>query len=98
MSGFTAGHAVARLAEVIGRSIDVVIYNNPPLNNAAVLEQYAREHKMPLPLGQLPPNTKLIEGSFWRGTIARHDRRRLRGAVWTALADCLLSEGQPVQA
>jgi len=97
MSGFTAGHAVARLAEAIGRPVDVVIYNSQPLVNPDVLEQYAREHKMPLPLGQLPPRTQLIEGNFWRGTIARHDRRRLRGAVWAALADCLLSEGAPVR-
>jgi uncharacterized cofD-like protein len=97
MSGFTAGHAVVRLAEAIGRPIDVVIHNSQPLANAAVLEQYAREHKMPLQLGQLPPTTQLIEGDFWRGTIARHDRRRLRGAVWAALADCLLSEGTPVR-
>jgi hypothetical protein len=87
MADFTAGHAVRRLAEVIGRPIDVVIFNREPLPDAAVLAQYAREHKVPLPLGDLPAGCRLIEGGFWRRSIARHDRQRLRAAVWLALSE-----------
>lgn len=90
MAGFTAAHAVAGLTEVIGRSVDVVIFNNETPSDSTVLEQYAREHKVPLPLGELPAGCELIEGAFWRHSIARHDRRRLSAAVWAALADRLL--------
>jgi hypothetical protein len=31
-----------------------------------------------------------VEGTFWRRPIARHDRRRLRAAIWAVLADRLL--------
>ena len=89
MDGFTAGEAVARLQATIGRPIDAVVFNveSPP---APVLASYASEHKRPLALGSLPPGCELIEGGFWRGRIARHDRRRLRAAVWAALAQRLL--------
>ena len=89
MEGFTAADAVARLGDAIGRPVDVVIFNsaNPA---PAVLEGYAVEHKKPLELGQLPASCQLIEGAFWRRSIARHDRRRLRAAVWAALTDHLL--------
>jgi uncharacterized cofD-like protein len=89
MEGFTAGHAVTRLTAAIGRSVDVVIVNcDPP--GGGVLERYAREHKAPLPLGTMPPGCEVIEGAFWRGTIARHDRSRLRTAVWAVLAKRLI--------
>jgi len=89
MEGFTAADAVARLSEVMGRPIDVVIFNvGAP--SASVLARYAAEHKAPLPLGTMPPGVQIMEGAFWRGSIARHDRRRLRGAVWAALCDRLL--------
>jgi uncharacterized cofD-like protein len=90
MAHFTAGHAIERLTEVIGRPIDVVIFNSETPDDSTVLEQYAREHKVPLPLGQLPSGCELIEGAFWQHSIARHHRRRLRAAVWAALADRLL--------
>ena len=84
MHGFTAGDAIARLNAAIGRPVDIVIFNNetPP---AAVLERYGREHKQPLPLGRIPDTCEVIEGGFWKGAIARHDRRRLRAAVWASL-------------
>jgi hypothetical protein len=44
-----------------------------------------------LPIGRLPGSVQIIEGEFWRRSIARHDRRRLRSAVWTALADGILA-------
>jgi uncharacterized cofD-like protein len=92
MDGFTAGHAVDRLAEAIGRPVDSVLVNvDPP--NGPVLERYAREHKVPLPLGHVPPGCQVIEGAFWRGPIARHDRWRLRAAVWAVLAERLLLRG-----
>jgi len=89
MTGFTAADAARRLADAIGRPIDVVIFNiETP--SAAVLERYAAEHKAPLQLGTLGPETQVVEGAFWRRSIARHDRRRLRAAVWAVLADRLL--------
>jgi len=89
MSGFTAADAVARLGDVMGRRVDIVIFNvGAP--NPAVLERYASEDKAPLAIGAMPPDCQVIEGAFWRGRIARHDRRRLRGAVWAALSDRLL--------
>ena len=89
MEGFTAGDAVTRLTAAIGRPVDVVIVNcDPP--GGGVLERYAREHKAPLPLGVMPPGCEVIEGAFWRGNIARHDRPRLRTAVWAVLAKRLI--------
>ena len=89
MAGFTATMAVERLMDAIGRAVDVVIFNNGRPSDP-VLDRYAEEHKFPLPLGRLPGSIRIIEGDFWRHSIARHDRRRLRSAVWTALADRLL--------
>jgi uncharacterized cofD-like protein len=89
MDGFTAGHAVDRLAEAIGRPVDTVLVNvEPP--NGPVLERYAREDKVPLPLGRMPPGSQVVEGAFWRGSIARHDRWLLRAAVWAILAEKIL--------
>lgn len=90
MAGFTAGEAARRMADAIGRPVDIVIFNNAPPDDPNILEQYAREHKMPLPLGDLPAGCQLIEGAFWRRPIARHDRSRLRAAVWAALSERLL--------
>jgi uncharacterized cofD-like protein len=89
MNGFTAGDAVKRLNDAIGRPIDIVIFNSE-MPSATALERYALEHKYPLGLGTLPPGCELIEGAFWRKRIARHDRSRLRAAVWAALSDRLL--------
>jgi hypothetical protein len=80
---------MARLTAVIGRPIDVVILNVDPPNHG-ILERYAREHKAPLPAGDIPGDCQIIEGKFWRGSIARHDRFRLRAAVWAVLAERLL--------
>jgi uncharacterized cofD-like protein len=93
MAGFTAGEAIRRLADAIGRPVDVVIVNvEPP--NGGVLERYAREDKAPLPLGNVPAGCQVVEGGFWRkGPIARHDRWRLRAAVWAVLANRLLLSG-----
>jgi uncharacterized cofD-like protein len=89
MAGFTAADATERLAEAIGRPIDVVIFN-VETPGEAVLQRYAEEHKAPLALGTLAPGTQVVEGAFWRRSIARHDRRRLRAAVWAVLSDRLL--------
>ena len=89
MAGFTAGTAVRRLAEAIGRNVDVAIVNTarPPLE---ALARYAEEHKAPLEHGDLPPTCDVVTGEFWCGEIARHDRRRLAQAVWAVLARRLL--------
>jgi uncharacterized cofD-like protein len=90
MAGFTAADAVTRLSHAIGRPIDIVIFNDQPPSDEA-LSRYKAEHKTPLVLGNLPPSCHVIEGSFWRRPIARHDRKRLRAAVWAALSDRLLA-------
>ncbi|HXT69246.1 MAG TPA: gluconeogenesis factor YvcK family protein [Vicinamibacterales bacterium] len=85
MSEFTAGDGVTHLTRAIGRPVDMVVFNTTPPAEP-VLWKYAREHKHPMQLGALPPGCELIEGGFWTGPIARHDRARLRAAVWAALA------------
>ncbi|HEX6212618.1 MAG TPA: 2-phospho-L-lactate transferase CofD family protein, partial [Methylomirabilota bacterium] len=89
MTGFTAGEAVRRIGDTIGRAVDVVLVNDrvPP---AAVLARYEVEHKLPLPLGEVPAGCEIIEGDFWRPEIARHDRWRLAYAVWSVLSRRLL--------
>jgi uncharacterized cofD-like protein len=89
MAGFTAADAVLQLSRAICRPVDIVIYNTDSPSQST-LDRYALEHKVPLPLGELPAECQVIEGDFWRRPIARHDRKRLRGAVWAALADRLL--------
>src|SRR5262245_26412888 len=88
MAGFTAADAVERLSKAMGRNVDIVIFNSES-PAADVLERYEREHKRPLQLGTLPDGCRLIEGSFWRKPIARHERSRLRAAVWASLAENL---------
>jgi len=89
MAGFTAGTAVRRLADALGRNVDVAIVNTarPP---GAALARYAEEHKAPLEIGDMPSTCELVTGEFWCGDIARHDRRRLAQAVWAVLARRLL--------
>jgi uncharacterized cofD-like protein len=89
MADFTAAEAIRRLSDAIGRPIDAVIANVGSPGDE-VLEQYAREHKAPLRLGEVPASCQVVQGAFWRGAIARHSRRRLRAAVWAVLADRLL--------
>ena len=40
--------------------------------------------------GEVPASCEVVTGGFWRGEIARHDRRRLSQAVWAALARRML--------
>ena len=89
MWGFTAGEAVRRMGDVIGRPIDVAIVNTAR-PSTDTLAKYLAEHKRPLELGELPPTCELVEGEFWCDEIARHDRRRLAHAVWAVLAKRLL--------
>jgi uncharacterized cofD-like protein len=95
MAGFTAADAVRRLADAIGRPVDAVVFNSAP-PSSDVLQRYAQEHKAPLELGDLPDGCQLIEGAFWRHAIARHDRRRLRGALWALLVEELLGKRKNV--
>lgn len=90
MVGFTAADAVRRLGDVIGRPIDVLLFNTAR-PSAEVMERYAIEHKEPLPLGPIDKTVELACGNFWSGSIARHHRRRLAYAVWGILARRLLS-------
>jgi hypothetical protein len=61
--------------------------------------RYAAEHKAPLELGSLEPGVEAVLGPFWNTEIARHDRRRLSFAVWSALSERLLRDSAaPVQA
>lgn len=89
MDAFTAGDAVRGIADTIGRPVDAVVVNTAQPSDD-VLQRYAVEHKKPLPLGDVPSGCQVIEGEFWCGAIARHDRRRLAYAVWSVLAPRLL--------
>jgi uncharacterized cofD-like protein len=86
---FSAAEEIWQISQTIGRPIDVVIFNTarPP---EATLARYAAEHKLPLETGNLPEGCEVVTGEFWRGEIARHDRRRLAQAVWAVLAKRLL--------
>ncbi len=86
---FTAAEEVRQIARTLGRPVDVVIVNTarPP---EVTLARYAAEHKLPLAMGDLPAECEVVAGEFWRGEIARHDRRRLAQAVWAVLAKRLL--------
>ena len=89
MTGFTAGTAVRRISEVIGRPVDVAIINvgNP---GEETLDRYAEEHKEQLLIGNVPDGCEVITGEFWQGQFARHARRRLAYAVWGVLSQRLL--------
>jgi uncharacterized cofD-like protein len=89
MRGFTAAEAVRRISEAIGRPVDVLIRDGAGPSQDA-LTRYAAEHKEPLDLGSPPATCEVVEGDFWYGDIARHERRRLAFAVWLALATRLL--------
>jgi uncharacterized cofD-like protein len=89
MSSFTAGEAVRRIGEVLGRQVDVAIVNTGA-PSAAILERYRAEHKLPLEVGEIPSSCEVVTGEFWLSDFARHDRRRLATAVWAVLARRLL--------
>ena len=91
MRGFTAGEAVRRMSEAIGRPVDVVVANTAPPPSEEAGERYAAEHKELLALGEIPAGCDLVAGDFWSGDIARHDRRRLAYAVWGVVARRLFS-------
>ena len=90
MEDFTPGDAVRQMSALIGRAIDVVLINTalPP---DGTLARYREEHKRPLMRGDdVPDSCEVVYGDFWRGEIARHDRRRLAHAIWAVLARRLL--------
>ncbi len=89
MWGFTAGEAVRRMGDVLGRPVDVVIVDSST-PSPATLTRYLEEHKRPLERGDIPSSCEVVEGEFWSSDIARHDRRRLAQAVWAVLAQRLL--------
>jgi len=89
MWNFTAGEAVRRMGETLGRPIDVVLVNTAR-PSAETLGRYLDEHKQPLELGDVPSSCEVVTGEFWCRDIARHDRRRLAHAVWAVLARRLL--------
>ncbi len=89
MWGFTAGEAVRRIGDVLGRPVDVAIVDNST-PSPATLARYLEEHKRPLERGDIPASCEVVEGEFWSTEIARHDRRRLAQAVWAVLAKRLL--------
>ncbi|MGH9371991.1 MAG: gluconeogenesis factor YvcK family protein, partial [Vicinamibacterales bacterium] len=89
MWDFTAGEAVWQMSAIIGRPIDVVLFNTGRPSDDT-LTRYLAEHKQPLELGQLPESCEVVYGDFWGGKIARHDRRRLAQAIWAVLARRLL--------
>jgi uncharacterized cofD-like protein len=90
MAGFTAADAVRWVSGAIRRPVDVVIANTGRPSDETVAS-YAAEHKQPLEVGELPPETEAVLGQFWYRDIARHDRRRLSFAVWSVLTARLLA-------
>ena len=86
---FTAGEEIREMSSVIGRPIDVVVFNTSR-PSAETLEQYRAEHKEPLKLGEVPDTCEVVTGDLWTSNIARHDRRRLAHAIWAVLARRLL--------
>lgn len=88
MEGMTAADAASLIEAAIGRPVDIVVFNTGR-PTAEALARYAGERKTPLELGDLPAGCDVVKGNFWRGEIARHDRRRLGTAVWAALAQKL---------
>ena len=97
MAGFTAADEARWVSHAIGRPVDVVIANDGGSSPEAV-QRYAAEHKQPLELGALAPETESVSGQFWCSDIARHDRRRLSFAVWTVLSQRLLQSRDEVHA
>ena len=91
MNGMTAAGAASILEDAIGRPVDIIVFNTGRPTDEA-LRRYAEERKTPLELGDVPSGCEVVTGDFWRGDIARHDRRRLGTAVWAALAGRLLTE------
>ncbi len=91
MANFTAGEAIRRMGELIGRQIDVAIVNTSRPSQET-LDRYLAEHKQPLEIGDVPASCHLVTGEFWSGDIGRHDRRRLAQAVWAVLARRLLPD------
>ena len=91
MEGMTASDAARLIEERIGRPVDVIVFNTGRPKDEA-LARYAAERKTPLALGTVADNCDVVSGNFWRGDIARHDRRRLGTAVWAALAHKLCGE------
>ena len=89
MAAFTAGEAVRRMSEALGRPVDVAIVNTSRPSEAT-LARYRAENKHPLEPGEMPSSCEIVAGAFWHGDIARHDRRRLATAVWAILARRLL--------
>jgi len=96
MGGFSAAEAARWVSRAIARPVDVVIANTGR-PSAEAMTRYAAEHKQPLELGTLDPESEPVLGRFWCSEIARHDRRRLSFAVWTVLSQRLLSSVQEVQ-
>ena len=96
MVGFSAGDAARWVSRAIGRPVDVIIANTGRPSAEAVA-QYEAEHKLPLEMGTLDPESEPVLGRFWSSEIARHDRRRLSFAVWTVLSQRLLHQDHEVQ-
>jgi uncharacterized cofD-like protein len=91
MEGMTAADAAGLIEDRIGRPVDVIVFNTGRPKDEA-LARYAAERKTPLALGTVAKGCDVVSGNFWRGEIARHDRRRLGTAVWAALAHKLCGE------
>ena len=89
MANFTAGDAVRRISDLLGRPIDVALVNTAT-PSGPMLGRYREEHKHPLELRDVPSSCEVVTGEFWCADIARHDRRRLATAVWAVLARRML--------
>ena len=84
------------VSRAIGRPVDLVIANTGRPSPEALM-RYAAEHKQPLELGDLDPESEPVLARLWCTEIARHDRRRLAFAVWTVLSQRLLNREPDLQ-
>ena len=89
--GFTAGDAIDRLNAAIGRPIDAVDLQHraaarQPCSSATPASTSSRCRS-----GRFPTAARSSKAASGAAAIARHDRRRLRAAVWASLAARLLT-------
>lgn len=89
MKEFNAAEAAAWIDRMLGRPVDVILFNTAR-PSAQALERYEIESKRPLDLGNIPDAIEVVEGEYWCSDIARHDRKRLSYAVWSVLSRRLL--------
>ena len=85
---FTAGEAIREMGALIGRPIDVALISTsrPSEETWGAIRRSTTAARG----SRSARGLRGRDGDFWRGEIARHDRRRLAHAIWAVLARRLL--------